>query len=161
MARRRYDTLRDPSGGYPANDVALQRVLNVLQEQGARRLLEVSIGHGIAIPVLAAAGREVSCLEIKDELVEVSRVLLVECGRPAEAVAWGDIEDATTYRSVRRHADFDAILALGVLPHARQEQALLSNVRAVLKPGGTNVRRMKKRTLLAVHVQPIDGGLHP
>jgi 2-polyprenyl-3-methyl-5-hydroxy-6-metoxy-1,4-benzoquinol methylase len=136
-ARERYDALGDPSDGYPANHFALQQVLNVLQEQGARRLLEVGIGHGNAIPVLAEAGLEVSGLEIKDELVEASRALLVECGRPAEAVAWGDIEDATTYPSIRRHADFDAILALGVLPHARQEQALLSNVRALLKPGGT------------------------
>lgn len=136
-ARREYDQLTDPSIGYPANHFALQQVLNVLQEQGAQRLLEVGIGHGNAIPVLAGAGLEVSGLEIKDEFVQVSRARLVEHGGPAEAVVWGDIEDATTYPSLRRDADFDAILALGVLPHAHHERTTLENMRALLKPGGT------------------------
>jgi 2-polyprenyl-3-methyl-5-hydroxy-6-metoxy-1,4-benzoquinol methylase len=112
-------------------------VLNVLQESGARRILEVGIGHGNAIPVLAEAGLEVSGLELKDELVEASRARIVDHGRPAESVVWGDIEDATTYPVLRRQADFDALLALGVLPHARHERTMLENMRALLRPGGT------------------------
>jgi SAM-dependent methyltransferase len=136
-ARLAYDHLADGSIGYPANHFALQQVLNVLQEQGARRLLEVGIGHGNAIPVLADVGIDVSGLEIRDDLVAVSRERMTEAGRPGDAVVWGDIEDATTYPSLRRAADFDAILALGVLPHARHERTMLENMRALLKPGGT------------------------
>ena len=136
-ARSEYDRVTDPSMGYPANHFALQQVLNVLQERRARRILEVGIGNGNAIPVLAAAGLEVSGLEIKDDLVTASRQRLAEQGRPAESVVWGDIEDATTYPSLRRSADFDAILALGVLPHARHERTVLTNMRALLQPGGT------------------------
>lgn len=118
VARSSYDGLGDTATGYPANHFALQQVLNVLQEQGARRLLEVGIGRGNAIPVFAEAGIEMSGLEIKDEFVAVSRERIQEYGRPAESVVWGDIGDATSYPSLRRTADFDAILALGVLPHA-------------------------------------------
>jgi len=136
-ARESYDRLADTSVGYPANHFALQQVLNVLQEQGARRVLEVGIGQGSAIPVLASAGLEVTGLEIKDDLVEASRRVIVEHGRPSEAVVWGDIEDATTYPSLRRDADFDAILALGVLPHSQHERTALTNMRALVRPGGT------------------------
>lgn len=136
-ARTAYGSLADTSAGYPANHFALQQVLNVLQERGARRLLEVGIGHGNAIPVLAEAGIEMSGLEIDEDLVTVSRARMREFGRPEDAVVWGDIGDATTYPALRRSADFDAILALGVLPHAHREQAVLENMRALLRPGGT------------------------
>lgn len=135
-ARRSYDMLADPSIGYPANHFALQQVLNVLQEKGLRRLLEVGIGHGNAIPVLSAAGIELSGIEKDDVLVATSRERIVEFGRPADSVVWGDIDDATTYPSIRRSADFDALLALGVLPHVRHEKAALENLRALLRPGG-------------------------
>lgn len=136
QARTEYDTLADPAIGYPANHFALQQVLNVLQENGLTRVLEVGIGHGNAIPVLAGAGLEVTGLEIRDDLVAASRARMVEHGRPAEAVIWGDIEDAASYPALRRQADFDALLALGVLPHAHQERAMLANMRALLRPGG-------------------------
>lgn len=136
-ARTAHTSLADTTTGYPANHFALQQVLNVLQERGARRLLEVGIGHGNAIPVLAEAGIEMSGLEIDDDLVAVSRARIREVGRPEEAVSWGDIGDATTYPGLRRSADFDAILALGVLPHAHHERTVLENMRALLRPGGT------------------------
>ena len=136
-ARSQYDLLGDLSRGYPANHFALQQVLNVLQERQARTVLEVGIGQGNAIPVLAGAGLEVSGLEIKDDLVAASRARIVEHGRPADAVVWGDIGDATTYPTLRRDGGFDAILALGVLPHAHDELTTLGNMRALLKPGGT------------------------
>lgn len=135
-ARRAYDKLADTSDGYPANHFALQHVLNMVQGNGACRMLEVGIGHGNAIPVLTGAGIEVSGLEINDDLVTASRVRMVEHGRPKDAVVWGDIEDAATYPSLRRDADFDALLALGVLPHAHHERAMLENMRALLRPGG-------------------------
>ena len=136
-ARTAYGSLADISAGYPANHFALQQVLNVLQERGTRRLLEVGIGHGNAIPVLAEAGIEMSGLEIDEDFVTASRARMREFGRPEDAVVWGDIGDATTYPALRRSADFDAILALGVLPHAHREQAVLDNMRALLRPGGT------------------------
>lgn len=136
-ARGEYDGLADPAIGYPANHFALQQVLNVLAETGAQRVLEVGIGHGNAIPVLAGAGLELTGLEIRDDLVATSRERIAEYGRPADAVVWGDIEDAASYPALRRAADFDAILALGVLPHARHERTVLENMRALLRPGGT------------------------
>ena len=135
-ARTQYDQLADTSQGYPANHFALQVVLNALLERGGTRLLEVGIGHGNAIPVLAGAGIKMHGLELNGELAEQSRSRLIEHGGDASSVVWGDIEDATTYPTLRRAADFDALLALGVLPHAHHEQTMLRNMRALLRPGG-------------------------
>ena len=70
--RTEYDTLADPAlpGGYPANHFAFQQMLNVLAEEGARTVLEVGMGNGNAIPLLAGAGHELAGLEIQDALVE-------------------------------------------------------------------------------------------
>jgi len=135
--RHTYDRLGDISEGYPANHFALQRVLNVVQERGARSLLEVGIGRGTAIAPLAGAGLELSGMDIDERFVATSREVISEYGRPAESVVWGDIEDAMTYPTLRGQADFDALLALGVLPHARHQQTMLENMRALLRPGGT------------------------
>ena len=136
QARGAWDGLGDAAVGYPANHFAFQQMLNVLAEEGARSVLEVGIGHGNAIPILAGAGLGVAGLEINDELVAKSRGRMAEVGLDPAAVSWGDIQDSTTYPSVRRAGPFDALIAMGVLPHVRYEQAALENMRALVRPGG-------------------------
>ena len=135
-ARGAWDRLADTDAGYPANHFAFQQMLNVLAEEGAERVLEVGIGHGFAIPVLAGAGLQVAGLEINDLLVEKSRSRMTELGLDAQSVWWGDIQDSTTYPAIRRDAPFDALIAMGVLPHVRYEKAALENMRALVRPGG-------------------------
>lgn len=135
-ARSAWDGLADASVGYPANHFAFQQMLNVLAEEGATRVIEVGIGHGNAIPLLAGAGLEVCGLEINDELAATSQARIVEWGGDAADVVWGDIQDATTYPTLRRSANFDALIAMGVLPHVRHEKAALENMRALVRPGG-------------------------
>lgn len=136
--RQEYDTLADPAlpGGYPANHFAFQQMLNVLAEEGSRSVLEVGMGNGNAIPLLAAAGHELAGLEIQDALVETCRGRMSEFGQDPDAVVWGDISDSASYVTLRRRAPFDALIAMGVLPHVHQERATLENMRALVKPGG-------------------------
>lgn len=135
-ARAEYDALADTASGYPANHFAFQQMLNVLLEEGAHRVLEVGIGHGNAIPLLAGAGLEVTGLEIDDALVEKSRGRIVEAGRATTDVHWGDIEDAASFTPLRAKAGFDALIAMGVLPHVRHERTALENMRSLVRPGG-------------------------
>ena len=135
-SRNAWDGLRDISIGYPANHFAFQQVLTVLAEEGARSLLEVGVGHGNAIPVFAGAGLDMAGMEIDDTLVAKSRDRAAQFGLDPAAIAWGDIEDATTYPALRVRAPFDALVAMGVLPHVHHERAALVNMRALIRPGG-------------------------
>ena len=134
--RHEYDTLADPGIGYPANHFAFQHMLNVLAEEGAQTVLEVGIGSGNAIPLLAGAGLDVAGLEIDDELVRASRERMSDLGLDPDAVVWGDVSDAASYVTLRPRAPFDALIAMGVLPHVHQERAALRNMRALVRPGG-------------------------
>lgn len=135
-ARNEYSGLADITTGYPANHFAFQQVLNVLLEENAQRVLEVGIGHGNAIPLFAGAGFELSGMDIKQEFVEQSKSVMTEWNQNPERVFWGDIEDSASYIPLRAQAPFDALIAMGVLPHAHQEKAMLENMRALVKPGG-------------------------
>jgi len=136
--RDEYNSLADPAlpGGYPANHFAFQQMLNVLAEEGARTVLEVGMGGGKAIPLLAGAGHELAGLEIDDANVAACRTKMAEFGQDPDAVVWGDISDAASYVSLRKRAPFDALIAMGVLPHVHQERATLENMRALVRPGG-------------------------
>ena len=52
-------------------------------------------------------------------------------------VAWGDIEDSLSLSRFDSVGGFDALLAMGVLPHVEHEIVALENMRHLLKPGGT------------------------
>lgn len=134
--RFEYDTLSDVAIGYPANHFAWQHMLNVLAEEGAQSVLEVGVGTGNAIPLLAGAGLAIAGMEINDELLSRNRELMSEFGQEPAAIVWGDISDAASYVTLRTRAPFDALIAMGVLPHVHQERATLRNMRALIRPGG-------------------------
>lgn len=135
-ARTEYERLSNLDQGYPANHFAFQSILPALAESGAQRVLEVGIGHGGAIPILAGAGLEVSGLDIDAGMVEQSRTQMLEYELSPDAVIHGDIEDATSYVSLQAAPAFDALVALGVLPHVHQAHTALRNMRALTRPGG-------------------------
>ena len=135
-ANAAHAALGDLSQGYPANHFAFQSILPALADLGATRVLEVGIGDGNAIPLLAGAGYDLAGFDIDPARVERSRERIREYGLPGEAVTWGDIQDATTYPTVQAAAGFDALVALGVLPHVHREETTVRNMRALVRPGG-------------------------
>lgn len=137
-AQQASDALRDLNapGGYPANHFAFQHVLNVLAEREATTLLEIGVGGGRAIPIFTEAGLDMWGMDNDATCVSDSRAVLATLGLDESVVVWGDIEDSLSYGPLRSVAPFDAILAMGVLPHVHQERAALRNMRALLKPGG-------------------------
>lgn len=139
LTEDQYRQLWDTSveGGYPANHFAFRQILNVLHERGADNMLEVGIGHGNAIPIFEAAGVQVSGFDINPELVAKSQSAMNNWGLPDDRVTWGDIEDSVSLSPWRAHGQFDALLAMGVLPHVTHEKVALENMRHLVKPGGT------------------------
>ncbi|MGA0209315.1 MAG: class I SAM-dependent methyltransferase [Candidatus Nanopelagicales bacterium] len=134
-----YVSLWDPEleGGYPANHFAFRQVLTALHEQGAQRMVEVGVGQGRAIGIYQAAGIDVYGIDNNPEMVEMSAAVFSDAGLPADRASWGDIEDAVSLSGIRRQGPFDALLAMGVLPHVDHEKVALENMRNLVKPGGS------------------------
>lgn len=139
LTEEAYRNLWDTSaaGGYPANHFAFRQILNVLHERGAKSILEVGVGHGSAIAIYEAAGIEISGFDINPEMVEKSRAAMRQWNLPESRVTWGDIEDSVSLSPWRTQGQFDAVLAMGVLPHVNYEHVALENMRHLVKPGGT------------------------
>jgi 3-methyladenine DNA glycosylase AlkC len=51
-------------------------------------------------------------------------------------ILWGDIQDPITYSPLLREGQFDALLAMGVTPHVRNDDFVIQNMRDMVKPGG-------------------------
>jgi len=124
------------AGSYPANDFALDHVLDVCREQGFTRILEIGVGHGKAVPVLAAAGLEITGLDRNPEMVEVSRAAMVAAGQDPDRIILGDFEDPAVVAAVVEQGPFDAVLGLGILPTALDEDGVWRSVNALLRPDG-------------------------
>lgn len=139
LTAEQYRQLWDTStgGGYPANHFAFRQILNVLHDRNAQNMVEVGIGHGGAIEVFEAAGIQTSGFDIDPEMVSKSQAAMTGWGLPEDRVTWGDIEDSVSLSRWRTRGQFDALLAMGVLPHVTHEAVALENMRHLVKPGGT------------------------
>ena len=121
---------------YPANDFAFHLVLNALAEADAETVLEVGMGHGNAVALLSADERELWGIEKDPQRLEESRAKLIAAGLDPERVILADIEDPISYAGIRPVGGFDALVALGVLPHVTHEIQTLQNMAALVRPDG-------------------------
>jgi len=128
--------LHDVSGGYPANHFAFQRIANALLDAGAERIIEVGVGQGNALPLLAGLGLEVSGIDSSSEAVDASKERLAGLGQDPSRITWADIEDPITYAPLAADGPFDALVSLGVLPHVRHERQTILNMKSLVRPGG-------------------------
>ena len=139
MSHESYRELWNPDleGGYPANHFAFRQVLGALHEQEAQTLIEIGIGQGRAISIFESAGLEVHGIDVDPAMVQASEDAMAQAGLPSDRVSWGDIEDSVSLSPARRKGPFDALLAMGVLPHVAHEQVALENMRQLVRPAGS------------------------
>lgn len=128
--------LLDPQVDYPANHFAFRSMLNSFISDGAGTLVEVGVGHGNAIPVFTAADLAVSGFDNNAELVAKSKEVATQFGQDPSQILVADIEDPLTYVSLENRGYFDALVAMGVLPHVANEEQSLLNMAALVRPGG-------------------------
>jgi SAM-dependent methyltransferase len=69
-------------------------------------------------------------------MVEKARTNFAENGLSPENIIFGDIQDPITYSPLLRAGQFDALLAMGVLPHVQNEEYVLKNMKNLVKPNG-------------------------
>jgi len=139
FTHEQYQDLMNPNreGGYPGNHVAYRHVVNVLHERNAKRLLEVGVGNGLAIPIFSGEGMDFFGFDNKPEMVSKSKTEMMKYGLSDDQVCWGDIEDSVSLSPMRNSGEFDGLVAMGVLPHVSHERAALRNMWHLVKPGGT------------------------
>ena len=139
ITSEQYQQLWDPDleGGYPANHFAFRQVLNVLHDRGAETLIEVGVGGGRAIPIFTAAGLDMYGVDNDPVMVETSAQAMTAAGLPSERASWADIEDSVSLSNARSSGPYDALLAMGVLPHVGHERVALENMYSLVKPGGS------------------------
>lgn len=128
--------LRDLTRGYPANYFRLQLLLNSFIDNDVKRVVEVGVGEGTPLAALARAGMDVAGFDISEAMVAKSKERMTEIGQDPDRIIWGDVEDPTSYVELLRDGRYDALMAMGVMPHVRNDQQVLLNMKSMLQPGG-------------------------
>jgi len=125
FGRGRLGRVREPYAYKPSPHSSHGRVLEILGERGAARVLDVGCGPGWLGEALRAQGHEVTGVDVaeepgvRDRLHRFVRADL-EQGLPDEV---GD--------------GFDVVLAADVLEHVRRPESLLASMAGRLRPGGS------------------------
>jgi 2-polyprenyl-3-methyl-5-hydroxy-6-metoxy-1,4-benzoquinol methylase len=128
--------ISDVSRNYPANYFRLHQLINSFTQNNVRKVIEVGVGEGTPLITLSKAGMDVSGFDISHKMVEKARTNFAENGLSPENIIFGDIQDPITYSPLLRAGQFDALLAMGVLPHVQNEEYVLKNMKNLVKPNG-------------------------
>jgi len=124
------------SDSYPANYFRLQILVNRLANSRARRVYEVGVGEGTPLVTLAKMGFDVAGCDISESMVEACKKNFNDSGLLSERIQWADIEDSITFASQLQEGPFDAVIAVGVMPHVKNDSLFLANLKMMLSPGG-------------------------
>jgi 2-polyprenyl-3-methyl-5-hydroxy-6-metoxy-1,4-benzoquinol methylase len=130
------DGLHDLSREYPANYFRLQLLLNTFVSNGVKRVIEVGVGEGTPLATLGNAGFDIWGFDLSPAMVQRSQDRMRENGMDPDHIFPGDIQDPVTYAGVFKHGCFDALMAMGVMPHIENDDMVLENMAALVRPGG-------------------------
>lgn len=124
---------------YPANLYRLRLVERVLERVGATSAYE--LGAGEATPIIRLhrdLGLRIAASDLSPEMVRLGKENLVRNGLDPDLLTQVDIQDrAAVERERARVGEFDAVLALGVIPHVEDDHAFVEAMRLFCRPGGT------------------------
>ena len=125
------------SKDYPANYFRLQKIKERVHALGLRSVYELGIGDGSPLAAMAEMGLRVGGSDLTPGMLDVARAQFVAKGFDPSALTWGDIQDRATLEEAISTGPYDAVMSLGVLPHVRDEGAVVDNMSAFIEPGGT------------------------
>lgn len=130
---------------YPANYFRLQKVIDILRERGVTSVYE--LGAGEATPIIAirnALGVVVRASDLSPEMVRFGKENLTRHGMDPDWLALVDIRDMDAIRrEAERVGQFDAVIALGVIPHVEDDAWFVEAMSLFLKQGGTLILQFR------------------
>jgi SAM-dependent methyltransferase len=122
---------------YPANLFRLQLVRRLLDECGATSVYEHGVGDATPLATIGADGLRVAGNDVSQEMVKVARSNMEAHGLDPDLITWLDVQDSGALTAEREHRGaFDAVMALGVIPHVADDEAFISSMDMFLRPGG-------------------------
>lgn len=129
---------------YPANLFRLQLVQRILDRVGAASVYEFGVGDATPLATIGAGGRRVAGNDVSPEMVRVARENMAARGLDPEAISLLDVQDADALTRERTHTGtFDAVMALGVIPHVADDHAFVQAMDGFLSPGGTLILQFR------------------
>jgi len=106
-------------------------------ELGLTSVYELGIGDGSPLAALGEMGVRVAGSDLSEGMLAVARAQFEAKGLDASGLTWGDIQDRASLEDAIATGPYDGVMALGVLPHVRDEGQVIDNMGAFLTSGGT------------------------
>jgi 2-polyprenyl-3-methyl-5-hydroxy-6-metoxy-1,4-benzoquinol methylase len=129
---------------YPANLFRLQLVQGILDRVRATSVYELGVGDATPLATIGVAGRRVAGNDVSPEMVRVARANMAARGLDPEAISLLDAQDADALARERaRVGSFDAVMALGVIPHVADDCAFVQAMDGFIEPGGTLILQFR------------------
>lgn len=129
---------------YPANYFRLQIVREILRERGAQSVYELGAGEGTPLITLAQDGLRVAGNDLSPEMITLAKKNFKDRGLDPADIALLDVQNLDAVRAERdRLGQFDAVMALGVIPHVENESDFIAAMDMFLKPGGTLILQFR------------------
>ena len=128
--------ISDLSREYPANYFRLHQLINSFLENNIKHVVEIGVGEGTPLVTLAKAGMDVYGCDISRNMVEKTKLNFRKNNLDESRIIWADVQDPITYSPLLEGGRFEGLLAMGVMPHVRNEKFVLNNMKNIVKPGG-------------------------
>lgn len=130
LANRWWDPDGESRPLHDLNPVRLAYVAERVSLRGAR-VLDVGCGGGLLSEALAAAGAEVTAIDLAPNVLDVARLHLYESGLKVDYR-----EISAEALAVQQPASFDAITCMEMLEHVPDPASVVDACARLLKPGG-------------------------
>ena len=122
---------------YPANFFRLKLVRKILADAGVTSLYEHGVGDATPLVTIAGDGIRVAGNDVSPEMVKFARANMTEHGLDPEAINLLDVQSHDAIDIERKRAgSFDAVMALGVIPHVEDDRWFVDSMDKFLAPGG-------------------------
>ncbi len=122
---------------YPANYFRLKLVRRILADGGVTSLYEHGVGDATPLVTIAGDGIRVAGNDVSPEMVKFARANMTKHGLDPEAINLLDVQSHDSIDIEREKAgSFDAVMALGVIPHVEDDRWFVASMDKFLEPGG-------------------------
>ena len=122
---------------YPANFFRLKLVRRILADAGVTSLYEHGVGDATPLVTIAGDGIRVAGNDVSPEMVKFARANMTEHGLDPESINLLDVQSHDAIDTERKRAgSFEAVMALGVIPHVEDDRWFVDSMDKFLEPGG-------------------------